>query len=593
MGQNFVERYKIHLSVNNLEKQQRIAILGGGPAGLFMFKRLVESKRPGIIIHVFEKQKRLGAGMPYSTEGANDEHVTNVSGNEIPSLVIPLADWLRSVPKDTLDKFHIDPKRFNEYKVLPRLLFGQYLTAQFDLLQKQAREDNVEYEVHYNSNVTDIIDHPEQETATVEINGDKKFEFDTVIVCTGHNWPVKCEGTVPNYFDSPYPPSKLALKLDHPVAIKGSSLTAVDAIKTLARHNGTFDKDKDGRLFYRTAQGSQNFKLILHTRHGMLPAVRFHLDDPHLSNDALLTDEEIAAHIAANNGFLSLDYIFENDFKQIFRNKEPEFYEQIKDMRLEDFVTAMLALRERLDPFQLLKAEYAEAEKSIRRRQSIYWKEMLGVLSFALNYPAKHLSAEDMQRLQRSLAPLISIVIAYIPQSSSEELLALHQAGVLDLVAVGDDSKVEPGSKSGATYHYTDETGKPAAVYYNTYVDCVGQPHLSFEQFPFKGLLRKQTVTPARLKFYSAEEGRKALADGQEVTIDQHGDYYLKVSGIAINDRFQVVDAYGAFNPRIYIMAVPYIGGFNPDYSGLDFCEEASAIIIKSLFPHHEYAAFN
>jgi hypothetical protein len=32
-------------------------------------------------------------------------------------------------------------------------------------------------------------------------------------------------------------------------------------------------------------------------------------------------------------------------------------------------------------------------------------------------------------------------------------------------------------------------------------------------------------------------------------------------------------------------MAVPYIGGYNPDYSGLDFCEEASEKIIKSMFP--------
>jgi hypothetical protein len=30
-------------------------------------------------------------------------------------------------------------------------------------------------------------------------------------------------------------------------------------------------------------------------------------------------------------------------------------------------------------------------------------------------------------------------------------------------------------------------------------------------------------------------------------------------------------------------MAVPYIGGYNPDYSGLDFSEAASALIIKSI----------
>jgi hypothetical protein len=315
----------------------------------------------------------------------------------------------------------------------------------------------------------------------------------------------------------------------------------------------------------------------------MLPAVRFHLEDSHLSNDELLSKEEIARHIAENEGFLSLDYVFEHDFKLPIKEKQPDFYQQIKEMSLEEFVSAMMDLRERLDPFQLLKAEYAEAEKSIRRKESVYWKEMLGVLSFALNYPAKHLSAEDMQRLQKTLAPLISIVIAYIPQSSSEELMAMHQAGVLDLISVGDDGEVKAEDGGGATYNYTDETGKKLSVYFNTYVDCVGQPHMAFEDFPFKSLLDKGTVSPAMLKFRSAIEGQKAMEEGMDVRQDLQGDYYLKVSGVAINDYFQVVDAYGAFNNRIYIMAVPYIGGYNPDYSGLDFSEAASAAIVKRL----------
>ncbi|HWW40372.1 FAD/NAD(P)-binding protein [Pedobacter sp.] len=562
---------------------KHIAILGGGPSGLFMFKRLIESGRTDINIKIFERKNKLGAGMPYSAEGANDEHITNVSSNEIPMLVTSLADWINSVSKDTLDKFHIDPTRFNEYKVLPRLLFGQYLTAQFDLLQKQARENGVEYQIYYNTEATDITDYPEQGMVVIEINGGEKFEFDQVIICTGHYWPKRYEGKVPGYFDSPYPPVKLGLKLDHPVAIKGSSLTAVDAIRTLARHNGTFNKHPEGYLFYQLHKHSPNFKLVLHTRNGMLPAVRFHLEDSHLSNDELLSNEEIAKHIAENEGFLSLDYVFEHDFKLPIKEKQPEFYQQIKEMSLEEFVSAMMDLRERLDPFQLLKAEYAEAEKSIRRRESVYWKEMLGVLSFALNYPAKYLSAEDMQRLQKTLAPLISIVIAYIPQSSSEELMAMHQAGVLELISVGDDGQVEAGDEGGATYNYTDETGEKLSVYFNTYVDCVGQPHMAFEDFPFKSLLNKGTVSPAMLKFRSAIEGRKAMEEGKDVRQDSKGNYYLKVSGIAINDYFQVVDAYGAFNDRIYIMAVPYIGGYNPDYSGLDFSEAASAAIVKRL----------
>jgi uncharacterized NAD(P)/FAD-binding protein YdhS len=561
-----------------------IAILGGGPSGLFMFKRLVDANQSNLNITIFERKNRLGAGMPYSDEGANQEHITNVSGNEIPQLVTPLHDWVKTISKDTLLKYNIDAERFNEYKVLPRLLFGQYLEAQFSLLQKLAKEKGIIFTIHYNTEVNDIADIPEEGKVNVVTNNGDRFTFDHVIISTGHNWPKRQEGKVPNFFDSPYPPSKLCIDINHPVAIRGSSLTAVDALRTLARNNGSFKRDAEGNLSYEIAEGKSGFKIVLHTRHGMLPAVRFHLDDPHLRNDDLLSREDIKKHISENGGFLSLDFIFEQDFKLPIRTKDPAFYGKIKDMQLEDFVEKMLSAREKISAFQLLRAEYREAEKSIRRRESVYWKEMLGVLSFALNYPAKYLSAEDMERLHKSLLPLIAIVIAYIPQSSAEELMALHQAAVLDIVAVGADSSVEPHPESGAIYHYTDDEGHMKNIHYKTYIDCTGQPHLPIGDFPFKSLLEDRTITAARLKFRSADAGQKSMDAGRPVIRDSNGDYYLQVSGIAINDNFQVVDAYGAANERIYLMAVPYIGGFNPDYSGLDFCEEASGKIVKRIF---------
>ncbi|MBG6236199.1 hypothetical protein IWX76_002780 [Pedobacter sp. CAN_A7] len=565
-----------------MRNKKHVAILGGGPSGLFMFKRLVESGRTDLEITIFEQKDFLGAGMPYSKAGANDEHITNVSSNEIPLLVTSITDWIKSVPKDTLDKFNIDPKRFNKYKVLPRLLFGQYLTAQFRLLEKQAREKGIIYHVQYHSQITDIIDYPEKEIIEVEVNGEELFKFHHLAICIGHQWPLKHENNIPGYFDSPYPPEKLAMVCNYPVALKGSSLTAVDAIRTLARHNGTFEKNQQGKVCYQLSAQSERFRLVMHTRNGMLPAVRFHLEDSHLTNRSVLDSEEIKAHIAGNNGFLSLDYMFEQDFKAPIREKEPAFFEQIKDMSLEQFVAAMLQLREQLDPFQLLQAEYAEAEKSIQRKESVYWKEMLGVLSFTLNYPAKYLSAEDMLRLQQTLMPLISIVIAYIPQSSCEEMLALHHAGVLHLISVGEESKVEPLTEGGVIYHYTNENGKAQSVQFDTYIDCIGQPQLDFQDFPFKSLLRNKTVSSARIKFSSPLAGEKAIADGKEVVMF-NDDYYLNVSGLAINDNFQVIDDYGAFNDRIYMMAVPYISGYNPDYSGLDFSEAASAAIANRM----------
>ncbi|TCD20372.1 hypothetical protein EZ456_19705 [Pedobacter psychrodurus] len=565
--------------MNTATTKKRIAIIGGGPSGLFMYKRLTESKVLDFEVDIFERKDYLGAGMPYSAEGANVEHITNVSDNEIPIIFNSIEDWVKIAPKAVLKKFNINEEKFNEYKVLPRLFFGEYLSAQFNLLKDAAAKKGIETNVHLNCVVEDIIDSPGDNQVAVSIKGHDNAYFDQVIICIGHNWPKKYEGRIPNYFDSPYPPKKVSLKLNHAVGIMGSSLTAIDALRTLARQNGKFEDNEDGSYSYQLT--SEGFKIVMHSRSGLLPAIRFHLEDSHLGKEETLSKAEIHESIAENGGFLPLDFVFEKNFKEMFIEKDPAFYEQIKAMNLEEFVEVMMNFREKMEPFDLFKQEYEEAEKSIEKRKSIYWKEALAVLSFAMNYPAKYLSAEDMERLQKVLMPLISIVIAFVPQSSCRELLALHEAGVLSIIAVGDDAKIEPLKTGGADYHYKVDD-QEITVHFATFIDCVGQPHLSFDDFPFKSLITNRTVSPARLKFQSAEHGQEEMKHSDLVT-RKGNTYFLTVPGITINDHFQVVDEVGQANNRIYIMAVPYIGGYNPDYSGIDFCEAASEAVLKSI----------
>lgn len=570
--------------MKNKTAKKRIAILGGGPGGLFMYKRLIESENKDLEIHIFERKGYLGAGMPYSPEGANDEHITNVSDNEIPEIFNSISEWVKTAPEDLLSRFKIIPEKFNEYKVLPRLFFGAYLSAQFKLLREKAKKEGILTYIHLDTEVTNLFDHPEKCEVKVETAHKNLSSFDHVIICTGHNWPKKFEGEIPGYYDSPYPPAKLAQKLNHAIAIKGSSLTAIDAIRTLARNNGKFTENTNGKLIFTLNADSPDFKIVMHSRNGLLPAVRFHLEDSHLGKNGLLSKTELSCHLKENGGFISLDFVFEKNFKEMFVEKEPEFYAQIKDMSLETFVEAMMNKREKADAFDLFKKEYEEAEKSIKKRESIYWKEMLAVLSFAMNYPAKYLSAEDMQRLQKVLMPLISIVIAFVPQRSCRDLMALHDAGLLSLLAVGDESEVVPVKAGGAEYNYTDEDNKKVSQYFQTFIDCVGQPHLSFTEFPFQGLIDHGTVSPAVLRFRSKEKGEDEIKKGNElVGKDRNGQYFMKVPGITINDSFQVTNQDGIANERIYIMAVPYIGGYNPDYSGIDFSEAASLEVMKRI----------
>lgn len=563
---------------------QRIGIVGGGPAGLFIYKRLVESAITNLHITIFENKKQLGAGMPYSNEGAGMEHVTNVSDTEVPGLVTSVQTWLQTAPAHLYEPFGIDPKRFNEYKVMPRLLFGHYLSAQFNLLHKAADKKGVITLVKSETHVMDVLDEPAKNTVKVITQHGDDYLFDKVILCMGHYWPTKNEGKVTGWFDSPYPPQKLAQQVNYPVAIKGASLSAVDAVRTLARANGTFTKHPDGAMQYQLLPQSEGFKLVLHSIDGLLPALRFHVSDPLMPQEYTISDTDIERLKKDNGGFVPLDYLFEHSFKNPIRRQQPELYQRIQHMNLEQYVNHMMQLRENIDPLLLFKAEYTEAEKSINRKQPVYWKEMLAVLNYSMNYPAKHFSAEDMLRVNKVLMPLISIVIAFVPQSSYHEVIALHNAGILSVVAVDHDSTVVPLPKGGALYTHTNKAGQPVKTVYLMFIDATGQPAFRYPQFPFRSLVDQGAISGAYVTFASAEAGKAALEKGNAfVFTDNQENYFLQLPGIQINDHFQVVDKYGVANKRIYIMAVPYIAGLNPDFSGLDFCEESSTRIARNM----------
>ncbi|MGO4708884.1 FAD/NAD(P)-binding protein [Chryseobacterium sp. 2TAF14] len=562
----------------------KIAVIGGGPAALLTLKHILKKNFHPQTIYVFERNERFGAGMPYGKLGSLEEHVANVSANELPELVYPFEEYLKRNPSLIFKDF-CDSKKLNPHQVIPRLLLGNYLEDQFNQYIKLAKKEGIKVIAKTDTLVTDIEKlNDKEDLFKITTEQGETFFADKVILCTGHVWNKTHEEKTKGWFDSPYPPSKFTGVTNYSVAIRGTSLTAIDAVKTLARLNGKFTETENGNIEFILNKGSENFRIHLFSTGGFLPALRFHSEDDAYSSDWTMSLDEIYEYKEKNGGFVDLDYVFEINFKLPLKQKDPEFYNHIKDLNLEEFAEKMLGLREKYDSFDLFKAEYKEAEESIKKRKSITWKEKLAGFSYAMNYPAKHFSAEDMLRLKSVLMPLISVIIASLPQSSYREIMALHDAGLIDLIQVDKESVVKPHENSGCIYHYTNENNDERNEYYEIFIDAIGQQQMNLNDLPFEGLKNQNVTSSAFLSFKNDDIGKELLEEKTEnVVKGYNNNYYLKVPGLGINDYFQSLNIYNETVDNLFIMAVPFIGGLNPDYSGLDFCDTAAEKISEIL----------
>ena len=564
---------------NNSIQSSTISLIGGGPAALFMLKNIYENKLQLKKILVFERNERFGVGMPYGKYGSKEEHVANVSANELPILLESFTNYIKRKPDQGFEDF-VKGRNINEYEVIPRLLLGNYLEEQFKIYVSEIIKMGVEVELYLNVNVENIKNHGDSFQIITER---ETVNSDFIVICTGHMWNKDFEGQVENWFDSPYPPSKFAGTMNFPVAVRGASLTAVDAIKTLSRCNGIYKKLNDGSLEYVLSEDSPNFKIHLYSLRGFLPALRFHTEDEAFDTKWTMSNEEIYEYKNKNGGFVDLDYVYKKNFLDRLKVKDEKFYDRVKDLSIEEFVEEMLEIRNELDSFLLLKAEFSEAEKSINRNQSIVWKEILSAFSYAVNYPAKHFPAEDMLRLKGKLMPLISIIIASLPQSSYHEIMALYHANVLESFSVDRESVVVPNENFGAVYKIV-KNGKTQEVKYNMFVDAIGQKPMNYGDFPFESLKDDQLISTGFLYFKDHKAAEEEVSKGNpNVKQDSTGKYYLLVTGLNIGDHFENKDIYAVANKRFYNMSVPFIGGLNPDYSGMDFCDTSAERIVASI----------
>lgn len=567
-------------------ERTRIAIVGGGMTATYLLKHFIESSDRNIALTIIEKGPDVGPGMAYGRRWVNREHLANSGSQEIPDLEMALHEWLRDKSDDWLVRHGIDRAEIRNTSIYPRVVLGAYFTDQFRKLLKNAEQRGIEVTVQPNTEVKNIKDIPDQGQVMVSVEKDGKSAqqpYDKVIIATGHVWPDR--KTINGFYDSPWPIEKLSKPLNHPTAVIGTSLSAVDTVLTLADKHGRFERDASGVLTYVPNEGTERFVVTMFSRKGLLPDLRCHFQYPEHDIYRYVKSGEIEEHRQQNGGHVSIDFFFKR-YKDAVEKVDRDFYERIKYFDLKDFINFVVRERQSLPPFEWLEKEYGAATRSMAEKAPIFWKEILDDVTYTLSFYAKYMTAEDMIEFKRDLMPLASYVIAFMPLESAEKLMALHKAKKLDLVAIGPEWSLSTSeSEPGATLRYR-KGGKQAEEHFNTVIRATGQQDVSVERFPFPGLVEQGVVQAACVKFKDPDKGRKEMTEtksGEPAMVkEEGGDYYFYQGGIAVDDQFHMVGKDGV-NPNIFDLAMPHLLGCYPYTQSLPFCNHAAEIVVSEI----------
>lgn len=519
---------------------KKIAIIGAGPTGIYTFFSLLKNSTP-LSISIYEQSHEAGVGMPYSSEENSRMMLANIASIEIPPIFMTYIDWLRSLSEEHLARYGVQASSLHVRQFLPRILLGEYFRAQFLELVVRAKQLGFEIEVHESCLVTDIEATPEgvrlwtEDTLAAE-------QFDLAVVATGHVWPEE-SSTTRNYFPSPWSGLMEASIPACSVGIMGTSLSGIDAAMAVAIQHGTFFETEDKRLHFNLDADSKALQMVLMSRSGILPEADFYCPIPY-EPLTVVTESAIEKEIAAGPEGL-LDRVFALMVNELTL-ADPLWSEQIalSTLDADSFFAAWFADRKKQDPFRWAEDNLNEVERNKRDRRTVPWRYTILRLHEAIQPIVPRLNEQDSARFEEGLARIFIDNYAAVPSQSIRRLLALREAGILNVLALGSNYEMEIGEQQTTIF------AEGERYQYDVFIDARGQKPLKTEDLPFP-TLRKQLA-----------------ATGEE--IPTVGDDYTLQEPASVRGRI----AFGA---------IPYLMHDHPFIQGITACAEIGAAIARAV----------
>ncbi|CAM8677611.1 FAD-NAD(P)-binding protein [Leclercia sp. M-A074-M] len=463
---------------------KKIAIVGAGPTGIYTLFSLLKLNTP-LSVTVYEQAEEAGVGMPYSDEDNSRMMLANIASIEIPPLFSTYLAWLRTQSEAHLARYGVQKSTLHDRQFLPRILLGQYFRDQFQTLIAQARKQGFEITVQESCQVSDLLASAEG----VSIWTDGKLtpdQFDLAVIATGHVWPDE-DTSSRGFFPSPWSGLMEASIGAGKVGILGTSLSGLDAAMAVAVQHGKFIETDDEQIHYRLDEKSEALKIVLMSRSGILPEADFYCPIPY---EPLTVVTETAIEAAIQQGTTGLlDRVFMLMIEELTQ-ADPQWSKAIAldTLTADSIRDAWFADRQKHGPFRWAVSNLDEVERNKRDHRTLPWRYTVLRLHEAVEKIVPYLDETDRERFKTGLARVFIDNYAAIPSRSVRRLLALREAGIISIEALGNEYELT--AEGNRTVIHAE--GK--RWIFDTFIDARGQKALKSKDLPFPSL-REQLVS--------------------------------------------------------------------------------------------------
>ncbi len=541
----------------------KIAIVGSGPTGIYTLMGLVSSDQP-LSITIFESEAEPGKGTPYHPDLNDRAMLSNIASIELPRICETLTEWMSRQTDEELQLLGVTRAMIGDREFYPRIVLGEFFQDQMNMLVTGGRAKGHEIDVKASHRVTDMELRADDIGLTLMSpdDGVQHYAFDHVVMATGHAWPEKTE-TKPGYFVSPWPAPTLKTIEPCKVGILGTSLSGIDALITVATAHGTFLLDEQDGLEYHPKPGTEALHVTMMSRKGILPEADFYCEIPY--RPLQICTEAAVEDAIENRQFDLLDALF-SLFQAELAACDPEYAASIglSLLTVETIAPAYFRSRETSDPFSWAALNLAEAAANKERRYTIEWRYAILRMHEVIAAAIPHLHEKDLKRFHKYFKTVFVDDYATVPHESIRRLLALHRAGKLDVVALGNENEIDNKTVArGAVVHFEGKS-----LEFGAFIDATGQHALSARDIPFptlasQGVLRK-AATPAEPSLI-----------GEEPAV-------VRTGGVDLDDAFRPIFQDNLSN-RLYCGAISFLLHKLPFVQGITSARDIGKVISDAI----------